>query len=117
MADALAAMNESHAAAALAPHLGDPANSSDDVKRVAAALAQIGTKDQVDQLWSFFALYRGIAEDENIAQAVISAAEALIKLGGPEKRELVSKAENDPMTVPQVKQGISRLLAAAEKAE
>lgn len=117
MADALAAMNESRAAAALAPHLGDPANSSDDVKRVAAALAQIGTKDQVDQLWSFFALYRGIAEDENIAQAVISAAEALIKLGGPEKRELVSKAENDPMTVPQVKQGITRLLAAAEKAD
>jgi outer membrane protein assembly factor BamB len=114
MADALAAMNETRAAAVLAPHLNDPANSSDDVRRIAAALAQIGTKDQIDQLWSFFALYRGIADDENVAQAVVSAAEALVKLGGQEKRELVSKAANDPMTVPQVKQGLSRLLPPTE---
>jgi len=114
MADALAAMNETRAAAVLAAHLNDPANSSDDVKRVSAALVQIGTKDQIEQLWSFFALYRSIAEDENIAQSVINAAEALVKLGGPEKRELVAKAANDPLTVPQVKQGVSRLLAAAE---
>jgi outer membrane protein assembly factor BamB len=114
MADALAAMKETRAAAVLAPHLGDPANSSDDVKRVAAALVELGTKDQIEQLWSFFTLYRGIAEDENIAEAVVSAAEALIKLGGAEKRDLVAKAANDPMTVPQVRQGISRFAAVPQ---
>jgi outer membrane protein assembly factor BamB len=114
MADALAAMKETRAAAVLAQHLGDPANSSDDVKRVAAALVRIGTKDQVDKLSTFFALYRSIAEDENIVQAVVSAAEAIMKLGGPQERDSVAKAAGDPMTVPPVKQGILRLSAPAE---
>lgn len=117
MADALAAMKETRAAQALAAHLADPANGSEDVKRVAAALAQIGTRQQLPQLKSFFALNRSIAEDENIAQAVVSAAKALVKLAGPEGKDLVSAAANDPMTVSQIRQGLLALAAEGDKGE
>jgi outer membrane protein assembly factor BamB len=103
LADALLAMKESRAAPALVAHLFDPADTTDAIKRAAAALAQIATKAELPQLRSFFALYRTTADDDALAQAVISVAQAIVKLGGPEDRALVSRGAEDPMTISAIK--------------
>src|SRR5258705_8159969 len=50
LADALAAMKETRAAPALVSHLVDPANTTEAVRRVAAALAELATKAEVPDL-------------------------------------------------------------------
>jgi len=69
----------------------------------AAALAQIATKAELAQLRSFFALYRTTADDDSLAQAVVSAAQAIVKLGGPEDKALVAHGAEDPMTISAIK--------------
>jgi hypothetical protein len=83
--------------------LSDPADSTNAIKRAAAALVQIGTKAELPQLRTFFALYRTTAEDDDLAQAVISVARALVKLGGPEDHALVARGAEDPLTVAAIK--------------
>jgi outer membrane protein assembly factor BamB len=109
LADALAAMKESRAAPLLAEQLNDPANTPDDVKRAAKALVTLGTTEELDDIRTFFSLYRGTAEDKAMVEAVISAARALVRLGGEQEAELVRHAANDPLTVPAVKQGIANI--------
>ncbi len=103
LADALLAMKESRAAPALVAHLFDPADTTDAIKRAAAALAQIATKAELAQLRSFFALYRSTADDDSLAQAVVSAAQAIVRLGGPEDKALVAHGAEDPMTISAIK--------------
>jgi outer membrane protein assembly factor BamB len=109
MADALLAMKESRAAPALVSHLFDPADTTDAIKRAAAALAQVATKSELAQLKSFFALYRTTADDESLAQAVVSVAQAIVKLGGPEDKALVTRGAEDPMTISAIKPQLSAL--------
>jgi outer membrane protein assembly factor BamB len=109
LADALAAMKETRAAPLLALHLNDPADSSDDVRRAAAALVMLATSDELEQIRTFFALYRGMAApdiDHNIESAVISAAAALLKLGAA---DIVAFAVNDPFTSEALKPRLSEL--------
>src|SRR5262249_13591056 len=75
IADALAALNEKRAAPLLALHLNDPANTPDDAQRAAAALAVLADKGETAAMTTFFALYRGAAEDEATANAVVSTAQ------------------------------------------
>jgi outer membrane protein assembly factor BamB len=109
MADALAAMNEPRAAKPLARHLNDAANTPDDIERAAKALAKLGTKDELSELETFFALYRATASDKELVNAVISVAEALIRIGGENGKKLVADAAADPMTQPEVKNGLESL--------
>jgi hypothetical protein len=110
LADALLAMKETRAAPALVSHLFDPADTTDAVKRVAAALAVVATKAQLPDLRAFFALYRATAELENQALAVVSVARALVRAGGAEDKALVEKGADDPLTVPVVKTQLAALV-------
>jgi outer membrane protein assembly factor BamB len=116
IADALAAMRESKAASLIAAHLFDPAITDDDVKRAAAALAVIGTEKELPQLKQFFAMYRGTAPSEEVALAVGSVAEAILRLDPKNGRALVDAAAKDPMTTPIARARLEALLAATDKA-
>ena len=62
-------------------------------------------------LRSFFALYRGTADDEPMAAAVLSVARTLLKLGGPEDKTLVARGAEDPLTSASVKTELAAFLA------
>lgn len=113
IADALAAMKESRGAPALAKHLLDPANTDDDVRRAAAALAVLSSKGEADEIERFFAMYRGTAETEDVARAVASAGEAMLRIDPKKGRALVEAAAKDPMTVEVARTRLEALLAAA----
>lgn len=113
IAEALGAMKESRAAPLLAKHLNDPANTLDDVERAAAALSQLGGAAERPALEVFFAHYRCAAEEEPIANAVVSVATALVRLGA--ERE-VAAALADPLTTAELKPRLESLVKAAEPA-
>lgn len=112
IAQALAAMKETQAAPLLASFLSDPSITDDDVKQCAAALVVLGTAAEVPALRQFFTQVRAAAEPDDVAHAAVSAAEALIKLGGRDGRAVVVAASKDAATTPFVKTRIEALLAA-----
>jgi outer membrane protein assembly factor BamB len=109
LADALAAMGERRAAPLLARHLNDPATAIEDVVHAAKALSVLATADEVPALRTFFALYRATADDPPLIQAVVSVAEALLKIGGNDGRAIVQRAAKDPMTQPDVARALGAL--------
>jgi outer membrane protein assembly factor BamB len=111
LADALAAMNERRSAPLLARHLNDPATAIDDVVHAAKALSVLATADELPSLRTFFALYRATADDPPLIQAVVSVAEALLKIGGSDGRAIVERAAKDPMTQPDVASALGAKLA------
>jgi outer membrane protein assembly factor BamB len=115
LADALAAIGEKRAGPLLASHLNDPANTPDDTERAARALAKLATATEMDELKTFFALYRATADQKELVNAVLSVAEALIRVGGDEAQRIVQRAVDDPMTHPQVKAGLANMMPAGGK--
>jgi len=111
LADALAGLRDSRAAAPLARHLNDPANSMDDVVRAAKALEVLATSAEQRELTTFFALYRATADDPALVSAVLSVGTALLRVGGPEGRATVERAVADPLTQPEVQRGLAAVVA------
>src|SRR6185369_944992 len=111
LADALAASAETRAAPLLAKHLNDPANSADDVAHAARALAKLATSAEYEDLRTFFALYRATADDEALVAAVVSSAEALLRIGGADGRAVVERAAQDPLTQNDVRRALPTVLA------
>ncbi len=111
LADALAASGETRAAPLLAKHLNDPANSAEDVAHAARALAQLATRAEFDDLRTFFALYRATADDESLVAAVVSCAEAILRIGGTDGRAIVERAAQDPLTQSDVRRALPAVLA------
>ena len=110
LADALAAIGDKRAAPLLAAHLGDPASTSDDVKRAAAALVVLAGPAEAPAIEAFFAQYRAVEApevDAAVQSAVVSAAEALLRLG---VRAPVVAAAGDPRTSPALEQRLVALL-------
>lgn len=112
IAQALAAMKETQAAPILAELLADPSITDDDVKQTAAALVALGSEREAPALRQFFVMYRAAAESEDVAQAVVSAGEGLLKLGGKDGRATVERAAKDAATHPFVKARLAALLSA-----
>jgi outer membrane protein assembly factor BamB len=110
LADALAAVGEKRAAAPLAAHLNDPADSPNDVRRAARALLSLATPEELPEVRMFFSLYRATADDDDLVAAVIDAAKILVTMAGPEGAEIVRRAAADPLTHQQVREGIASLL-------
>ncbi len=109
IAQALGAMKETGAGALLASHLLDPADTVDDVKQAAAALAVVAGPDQLPTLKQFFGMYRARATDDELAAAVVSVGQALINLqDGPN----VAEAAKDDDTVPYAKERLQALVSA-----
>jgi len=113
MADALAAMNESRAATPLARHLNDAANTADDIEHTARALSKLATKSEMDDLKTFFALYRATADEKELVNAVISVAQALVRVGGEDGKRIVTDAAGDPLTHPDVRSGLANIAPAS----
>ena len=113
LADALAAVGERRAAPLLAKHLNDPANSAEDVAHAARALAKLATAAEYEDLRTFFALYRATADDEALVAAVVSCAEAILRIGGAEGRAVVERAAQDPLTQGDVRRALPAVLGPA----
>jgi outer membrane protein assembly factor BamB len=114
LADALAESGETRAAPLLAKHLNDPANSADDVAHAARALVKLATKAEYEDLRTFFALYRATADDEALVAAVIASAQALVRVGGSDGREVLERATQDPLTQADVRRALPGVLSKAE---
>ncbi len=114
MAQALAAMNEKTAASALASHLLDPADTDEDVKQVAAALVALGGASEIPIIRQFFGMYRATAEGDEMHAAVVSAGQALLKLGGKEGRAVIDHALGDAMTIGAAKERLEVVLQQSE---
>ncbi len=111
LADALAASGQTRAAPLLAKHLNDPANSAEDVAHAASALAKLASAAEYDDLRTFFALYRATADDEALVAAVVSCAEAILRVGGADGRAVVERAAQDPLTQGDVRRALPGVLA------
>jgi len=109
MAQALGAMKEKGAAPMLAMHLLDTADTDDDVKQTAAALAVVAGPDQLAALRQFFGMYRASADNDDIATAVVSVGQALLTLNDGAR---VADAAKDDTTVSYAKERLQALLAA-----
>ena len=114
MAQALAAMNATDAAPLLAKHLLDPADTDEDVKQSAAALLVLGGPRELPPLKQFFGMYRATADGPDVAAAVVSVGQTLLKLGGVEGRAMIDLALKDPMTMEFVKERLDALVQAAD---
>jgi outer membrane protein assembly factor BamB len=110
IAEALGAMKDKTAAPLLAAHLLDPADTEDDVRRAAAALAVVWGPSELPLMRAFFGMYRASGDDDNVAAATVSIAEALIAAGDKLGRAQVETAASDPMTVPYTKERLTDLL-------
>ena len=108
IAQALGAMKETGAGTVLASHLLDPADTVDDVKQAAAALAVVAGPDQLPTLRQFFGMYRARATDDDLAAAVVSVGQALITLG---EGATVAEAAKDDDTVPYAKERLQALVS------
>lgn len=112
IAVALGAMKERAAAPLLVAHLLDPNDTGDDVKQAAAALAVVAGPDELPAMRQFFAMYRASAEDDDVAAALVSIAEALLASTEKGARAEVEAAANDPRTVAYARDRIIEMLAA-----
>ncbi len=110
---ALAGMKDGSGASALASHLLDPADTVDDVKEAAAALAVVAGPAQVPALQQFLGMYRARAESDDLAAAVVSVGQALVSQG---QTAIVAAAAKDESTVPYVRERLQALLDAAPPA-
>jgi outer membrane protein assembly factor BamB len=109
IAQALGAMKETGAAPQLATHLLDTADTDDDVRQTAAALAVVAGPAQVSALRQFFGLYRASAPNDDIAAALVSVGQALVRL---EDTARVAAAAKDASTVPYARERLEALVAA-----
>jgi outer membrane protein assembly factor BamB len=110
IAEALGAMKQKSAAPLLASHLLDPADTDDDVKQAAAALAVVAGPEQLATLREFFGMYRASAPNDDISTAVVSAGQALLTL---DDSGVVAAAAKDETTVPFARERLEALVAAA----
>jgi outer membrane protein assembly factor BamB len=113
LADALAAMGARDAAGPLAARLNDPSLPSSATRRVASALVTLASAAERDELETFFTLNRCAADDPLLADTVVTAARALLRVGGSREGELVTYALHDPLTSSPVREGLIALLASS----
>jgi outer membrane protein assembly factor BamB len=113
IAQALGAMKEKAAAPLLAAHLLDPADTEDDVKQAAAALAVLAGPNELPALREFFGMYRATAEDDDISSAVVNVGQAIVATGDNAARAQIAAAASDPATVAYARDRLAALLSAA----
>lgn len=110
IASALFAMDAKEAAEPLAQHLIDPRTSMIDQLMLARVLRHLAGPEQVPELSAYFSLYRTAASEPELAQAVVLTAQTLWTHGGEEGRAVVLDAARDPMTHPNVRSELEKLM-------
>jgi hypothetical protein len=111
IATALTAMKMKSAAGPLAKHLLDPRASVGDQLAIATALSKLATSSEEITLREYFSLYRSVAGEPQLERALLLVAETLWRLGSSEGRSLVMEAARDPMTHPNVRTALEKLLS------
>jgi outer membrane protein assembly factor BamB len=115
LAQALGAMNEKAAAPLLASHLLDPADTDQDVMQAAAALGVVASAAEVPAMKEFFAMYRDAPDEPaEVAEAVASIGQALLKVDGTAGRSTVDAALAHPFTNAAARAKLKALIAAAD---
>ncbi|HEX7664528.1 MAG TPA: hypothetical protein VF407_08460, partial [Polyangiaceae bacterium] len=84
------------------------------VMQVAKALAVIGGPAQLPRLREFVYMYHASTENEQMATAVVSASEAILRFGGKDGRALVDKMIADPQTKPEITTKLQGLVQTAD---
>jgi outer membrane protein assembly factor BamB len=116
VARALAASNDPRGAAPLARYLLDTSITDDDVRDVAAALAVLATPREKDALLEFFGMYRAATSRGALLDAVVSVAQALLRVSPDDARTLLGRAAADGMSPPDVAKRLAALLAPPDAA-
>lgn len=116
LGEALAALGERRAAPLLARQLNRPAHPASAIARAAAALEQLASEAEYDELSVFFSLHRTSADGPEWVAAVVSSARTLLRIGGPRARTLVEFALRDPLTIPEIQSALERELGASPEA-
>jgi hypothetical protein len=60
-------------------------------------------------------MYRGAAASEDVEMAVVSVAQALAKVGGPDDQGRLRAAMGDPMTLPNVRERMRAVVTLPEE--
>lgn len=95
----------------LAAHLRLPETSPAAAAEIARVLAEIGAQDSLPALRDFLSMYRADPSYERDPTALVAAAEALLKLGGPGDRALLLYLVEEPHTATGLRTHLTRALA------
>ncbi len=91
-------------------HLRLPETSPAAAAEIARALVQIGASESAGALRDFLTMYRADAVYERDPTALVAAAEALLKLGGANDRELLLFVAEEPHTAAGLRAHLARAL-------
>jgi outer membrane protein assembly factor BamB len=116
IAQALAAMKHVPAAPVLATYLSDVSIRDEELRDVAAALAEIGTERELPALKQFFTLYHCAGTNEFITGAVAHAASAIAKVGGKDGRAVLDRGLKDTCMQGEARAKVEALLASIDAA-
>jgi outer membrane protein assembly factor BamB len=116
LGEALAALGETRAAPLLARQLNRPAHPASAIARAAAALEQLASEPEYDELSVFFSLHRTSADGPEWVAAVVSTGRTLLRIGGSRARTLIRFAILDPLTIPAIKSALEQELDSSPPA-
>ncbi|HVV48597.1 MAG TPA: hypothetical protein VHO06_02975, partial [Polyangia bacterium] len=91
-------------------HLRLPETAPAAAAEIARALVEIGAAESVPALRDFLTMYRADPVYDRDPTALVAAAEALLKLGGPGDRELLLFLAEEPHTAAGLRAHLSRAL-------
>jgi outer membrane protein assembly factor BamB len=97
-------------AADLDAHLRLPETSPAAATEIAKALVLLGAGESVPALRDFLTMYRADPGYERDPTALVAAAEALLKLGGPADRQLLLFLAEEPHTAAGLRAHVTRAL-------
>ena len=81
------------------------------MRQAAAALAVLASASELPALRQFFGMYRAsCGGNEDIADAVVNVARAMLEIGDRTAREQIEAAAVDPTTVPYASEQLRVLL-------
>lgn len=114
LARAVAALDAKEAAPDLAAHLLDPATPAPALKDIAAALGSLGGKDAARALKEFLLTYRADPGFLTDPAPLTAAAEALLKIGGPDARRTAIYVAEEKRTVQPLSAWLKKALEPAK---
>jgi outer membrane protein assembly factor BamB len=98
----------------LVGQLRQPETPTPAAAQIVRALIATGAEESVPALRDFLTMYRGDPAHDADPSALIAAAEALIKLGGPSDRRLLLFVAEEPHTVASLRAHLVRALGETE---
>jgi outer membrane protein assembly factor BamB len=111
LAHAAGATGARAAALALARHLQLPETEPSMASDICRALAVMNATEALPQLRDFLSIYRADPVYSGDPRALVAAADALLRLGGPAERQLLLFLSQEPRTVAPLREHIQRALA------